>query len=123
MTPFVFKTTAFVVLLAYILISAIWRRPRTNAGKVSWKLCLVNVFCWVIVLPLGTSGHPPPLLIIGYILWLLNLPILIATPVALWVSFKSHNEDIGYLACTAVFVALNIIVLWIIPVIGLISVA
>ena len=121
MPPFVIRIFAFAVLLIYIIVCAIWRRPRTEAGKLTLKLCLLNSVCWVIVLLLDTKGHPPPVLIIGFILWLLNLPLLIATITALWVAFRNGQEDFSYLVGTTNYVALNIVALWIVPVIALLS--
>jgi len=57
--------------------------------------------------------------IIGGLLWLLNLPLLIATITALLVALKSRQENPIYLTVTITYVLLNVVVLWIVPVIVL----
>lgn len=121
MTEPLAKITALAILTIYVVSCAFWRRPRTDAGKLGLKLCLVNVASWAIVLPLGTTGHPPPAVIIGGLLWLLNLPLLIATITALLVALKSRQENPIYLTVTITYVLLNVVVLWIVPVIALFS--
>jgi len=59
--------------------------------------------------------------IIGGLLWLLNLPLLIATITALLVALKSRQENPIYLTVTITYVLLNVVVLWIVPVIALFS--
>jgi len=116
-----FRIVTSAILLTFVLVCLIWKKPRTGGGKLALKLCLINVVFWVIVLPLPIKGDPPPMIVIGGILWLLNLPLMIAIIAALWVTFREGEENFGYLTSAAIFVALNIIFLLIVPLIGLIS--
>lgn len=112
---------AFAILSIYVVVCAFWKRPRTDAGRLALKLCLVNVLSWVIVLPLDRSGDPPPVVIVGGLLWLLNLPLLIATIAALVVAFRSRQENRIHLTVTITYVLVNVIVLWLVPAIALFS--
>ena len=94
---------------------AVWQRPVTTSGKYSFILSVVNALSWLIVLSLGTTGHPPPFLMIGLLLWLLNLPLLIANTTLLWVARKSREERRGYLIVGSTYLVLNIVALCILP--------
>lgn len=115
------RIIAFVVLAIYVVVCAAWKRPRTYAGGLAFKLSLVNVASWAIVLPLDNTGHPPPQVIVGGLLWLLNLPLLVAIISALWVALKSRQEDFTYLIVAIAYVFLNVTLLLIVPAILLLS--
>lgn len=97
----------------------IWKRPVTHTGKLSLWLCLANVASWLIVVSLMTeSGHPPPWLMVGVAVWVLNLPLLIAIGTLLWVSFRTREEKRAYLAVALTYLALNSLFLFIVPFVG-----
>ena len=87
-------------------------------GKLSLWFCLGNVVSWLIILPISRSGHPPPGLMLGLLLWTLNLPLLIVTATLLWLTFKSHEEKPGYLLVASTYVLLNSLALYIVPLIA-----
>jgi hypothetical protein len=111
-----FAILVFVVLAAY-LITAAWRRPVTDGGKFFWKLSLINVGSWIVVVPLPSRGHPPLQVIVGALLWLLNTPVLITLAIALMISFRSREERKLFLTVAAIYLALNMVLLWIVPVV------
>ena len=118
MEEILFRVMAFSILVTYVYACALYRRPKTDPGKWALRLCLINVVCWVIVLILPTKGHPPPVVMIGFLLWVLNLPMLVAAIVALCVSFKTSEEDRSFLIGTILYLALNIFLLIIVPIIA-----
>lgn len=87
------------------------------------KLCLVNGVSWVMVLPLDNRGHPPPAVIVGMLVWLLNLPVLVATIVALWISIRAREESKAFITASTIYVVLNVLVLWILPIVVLVKMA
>src|ERR1041385_639258 len=115
-----FTVIVSTVLLAYLIV-AFWRAPRTDSGRLARKLCLVNLISWVVVLPLDVRGDPPPAVIVGGLLWLLNLPIIIGTITALWVSIRAREENKTFLTASAIFVILNVGILWITPIVFLLT--
>lgn len=102
------------IVLSFLGLFYLWRAPKTESGKLVRKLCTVNALSWLIVLPLlDGKGHPPLWLIVGGILWLINLPVLIAAVVSLKISYSSHEERRGFLAVSSLYLAANIIVLYV----------
>ena len=108
-----------VVLL--FLCSLVLTKPISSGGKLSRKLCIVNAVGWIAILPLSSQGHPPPWLIPLIIFWLANLVLLPAAISALWVGHKDGEERHGYLAVAAAYLALNIVVLFVVPSIWVLS--
>ncbi len=106
------------VVVTFVAISCVWKRPVTYNGKLSLWFCLGNVVSWLIILPISRSGHPPPGLMLGLLLWTLNLPLLIVTATLLWLTFKSHEEKPGYLLVASTYVLLNSLALYIVPLIA-----
>jgi hypothetical protein len=111
-----FAIVVCAVLAAYLLTAA-WRRPVTDGGKFFLKLSLINVASWIVVLPLPSRGHPPLQVILGALLWLLNTPVLITLAIALVIAFRSREERRLFLTVAAIYLALNMILLWIVPVV------
>jgi hypothetical protein len=109
-----FAILVSVVLAAY-LINTASSRPVTDGGKFFWKLSLINVASWIVILPLPSRGHPPPQVIVGALLWLLNTPVLVTLVVALVIAFRSREEKKLFLTSAAIYLALNIILLWVVP--------
>jgi hypothetical protein len=82
-------------------------------------LCVVNASGWLLILPLSDGGHPPAFLFPLLLFWLVNLPLLPATTVALWTCQKSREEKPLFLAVTSIYVVINMAVLFILPLIWL----
>jgi len=70
---------------------------------------------------LDDRGHPPPIVIAGALLWLLNLPLLIAAIAAIWVAFKDGQENNPYLLTSVLYLVANAVTLWIVPAVALVS--
>jgi len=82
-----------------------FRGPRTDGGKFVRILCVVNAISWLLLLPCGTRGHPPTIVIVGFILWLINMPLLVAAVIAIIVILKNRQESRIFLATSIVYVA------------------
>ena len=87
------------------------------------KLSIVNVASWVLLLPLESKGHPPLQVMVGFILWLINSPLLVALGVMVWQCAKEREESNVFLATLTMYVALNIFMMWIVPAVGLFLIA
>ena len=109
------------VVGVFLAVCYLWKRPLTDFGKISRRLCALNAVGWAIVLlPWSKKGHPPSLLFPIVIFWLLNFVLLPAIGLFLWMCRKDHQERKSYLATASIYLALNIIVLYIVPLIGLV---
>jgi hypothetical protein len=84
-------------------------KPVSGGGRLSLKFCIANAVGWLIILQLSGTGHPPPFLFPTLLFWLLNLVLLPATAVSLWVSYKQREERTFYLAAASTYVAMNAI--------------
>lgn len=115
------KILIFLIILLFGFFFFITARPVSGGGKLSFKLCIANAIGWLIVLPLSTKGHPPPFLIPAVLIWLINLVLLPAAAFALWSSYKERDESHRYLAIASTYVALNVVVLFAVPLIWLVS--
>ena len=114
-TEFVVKISVLSVATLFLVLCILWKKPVSDGGKLSFKLCLVNALGWFFVLPLSDRGHPPPFLFPLLLFWLINLPLLPAAGVALWVSYKGRGERASYLAIASAYVVMNIVILFILP--------
>ncbi len=111
-----FTKLAIATVVALFLAACIrWVKPVSDCGKLSRKMCFVNALGWVVLLPLSGSGHPPPVFFPALLFWLINLPLLPATAVALRVCRQSREENGSYLAIASVYVALNALALFVLP--------
>jgi hypothetical protein len=90
-------------------------KPVSGGGTLSRKLCIANAIGWLIILPLSSTGHPPPFLIPTVLFWLINLVLLPAAAIALWVSHKQSEERIPYLVIASTYVAMNFVILFVVP--------
>ena len=120
MTNLLAKILIFLIILLFGFFFTT-ARPVSGGGKLSFKLCIANAIGWLIVLPLSAKGHPPPLLIPAVLIWLINLVLLPAAAFALWSSYKERDESHRYLAIASTYVALNVMVLFAVPLIWLVS--
>ena len=118
MTRFQFTIAVCGVLAAYLIL-IFWKKPISQTGRFIRKVSLVNVASWIVILFPDSRGHPPPQLIYGFILWLVNSPLLIILAVAVWICFKGREENTVFISAAAVYVALNMVMLWVVPAIGL----
>gem|GEM_PF-6007802 len=55
------------------------------------------------------------------IVWLLNLPVFVATIVALWISIRAREGGKAFIAASTIYVVLNVLVLWILPIVVLVK--
>lgn len=117
MTRLQFTFAVCATLFGYLLL-IFWNKPVSNGGRFILKLSLVNVASWVLFLLFDSHGHPPPQLIVGFVLWLLNSPLLIALAAGVWVSFKSRDENKVFLLISASYVMVNMVMLWAVPAIA-----
>ena len=101
--------------MLFLIVCLLWKKPVSDCGKLSFKLCLVNALGWFIIVPLSGSGHPPPFLFPALLFWLVNLPLLPATVIALWVCRKDREEKAAYLAVAWAYVVMNIVILFVLP--------
>lgn len=115
MPELVARLIAFVAVLIFVFVCLRLIKPVSGGGRLSRKLCIANAVGWLIILPLSTTGHPPPFLFPMALFWLINLVLLPATAIALWVSHKEREERALYLATASMYVALNAVVLFVVP--------
>jgi hypothetical protein len=109
-----------IVVVLFLLCSLTLARPLSGGGKLSLKLFIVNAFGWLALLPFfGGRGDPPSWLIFLMLFWLVNLVLLPAGIIAVWVAFREHEEKIGYLALASAYALLNVITLFVFPLIWL----
>ena len=122
MTELVVKVSICLVAAIFLTICLLWKRPISDGGKLSLKLCAVNAAGWLLImlLPFSESGHPPPWLFPTLLFWLINLPLIPSAAVALWVCYKGREERASYLAVAAAYVVMNAAVLFILPLVLLI---
>jgi len=114
------KVVIALIVGGFVAVCYLWKRPLTDLGKVSRRLCALNAVGWVIVLlPWSTKGHPPTVLFPIAIFWLLNFILLPVIGLLLWVCRSDHDERKPYVATAALYLALNITVLYIVPFISL----
>ena len=115
MSEFTIKIVIGLIVLVFAT-GLVFARPITGAGKFSLKLVIINVVGWLLVLPFETRGHPPPFLIAFGIFWLINLLLLPAATIALWISFKEREERKSYIVVLGSYLVLNLVVLIVLPV-------
>jgi hypothetical protein len=111
----VVETFFGLVILLFVVAMFTVAKPKSGSGTLARKLCIANAIGWLILLPLSSSGSPPQFLIPGLLFWLINTVLMPASVVALVVSLKERTERTGYLLVTSTYVAINIVVLFIVP--------
>jgi hypothetical protein len=104
---------------SFLAVCYVWKKPVTDFGRISRRLCVVNAVGWFILLPLSDRGHPPPYLFPFVGFWLLNFLLLPAIAIVLWMCRRDRQERKSYLAIALTYVALNIIFLYVVPVVAL----
>jgi hypothetical protein len=114
------RIIAFLAVIIFVFVCLRLIKPVTGGGKLSLKLCIANAVGWLIILPLSTTGHPPPFLFPTVVFWLINLVLLPATAIALWVSHKEREERTRYLAAASTYVAMNAVVLFVVPLVWIV---
>jgi hypothetical protein len=115
MAELIVRIIAFLAFLIFVFVSLRLIKPMSTGGKLARKLCIANAVGWLIILPLSTTGHPPPFLFPTILFWLVNLVLLPATASAVWVSYKERAERTLYLAVASTYVAMNAVVLFVVP--------
>ena len=106
----------FVIAAAVVAFATIflWRKLVTKLGKLSLVLCAVNAVGWLTIISdfMGTpsGGHPQPFFVPLVLFGLLNLVLLPAAAIALWLSRRGRREEGRYVAAASAYVAVNMIV-------------
>lgn len=106
-----------LVVIVFVSVSLILAKPVSGGGRLARRLCIANAVGWLIILPLSTSGHPPQFLIPTVLFWLINLVLLPAAAIALWLSHKQREEGIPYLAVAFTYIVMNFLVLFAVPIV------
>ena len=109
------KIIGFVIVILFVFVCLCVVKPVSGGGRLSLKLCIANAVGWLIILPLSSVGHPPPFLIPTVLFWIINVILLPAAAIALWVSHKEREERMPYLAVASTYVAMNLVVLFVVP--------
>jgi hypothetical protein len=110
-----------IAAIAFIFASLFLTRPDSSGGRLARKLCIGNAVGWLLFVPLSTKGHPPAFLIPGILFWLINLVLLPAAFFALRTGHKEREEKISFVAVAAAYIALNLAVLYVVPLVWLLS--
>ena len=121
MSDLVIKVIPMSVVMLFVCSCLALTKPISSGGRLSRRLCIANAVGWLVILLLDSQGHPPPFLIPLIIFWLANLVLLPAAISALWVSYRDGVERHGYLAVASVYIALNLVVLFVVPSIWILS--
>jgi hypothetical protein len=114
------KVLIGLTVVVFLALCYLWKTPRTDFGKISLRLCVVNAVGWLVVLPLSNKGHPPSWVLGIMVFWLVNLILLPSIAVLLWICRKDQQERRSYLALASIYVALSVVLLYILPIVGLI---
>ena len=115
------KVFIFLVVLLFASACFSLARPVSSGGRLSLKLCIANAVGWLLILPMSDAGHPPPSLIATAFFGLINLVLIPAATVALWISYKEREERARYLAVAGAYITLNLLTLFVIPLVWLLS--
>ena len=114
-------TRIFICVVVIVFLSSlILAKPVSDGGRLARKLCIANAVGWLFILPLSSTGHPPPFLIPTALFWLINLVLLPAAAFALWASYKEREERIPYLAVASSYIMVNSAILFVIPIVWLV---
>jgi hypothetical protein len=106
-------------VIIFLALGYLWKKPITDFGKISLKMCVVNAVGWFIILPLSDGGHPPQILFPALLFWLLNFLLLPAAATVLWLSRKDGQEKRAYLVAASIYVAMNVVMLYVVPLVGI----
>ena len=109
-----------LVVIIFVFLFLILTKPVSGGGRLSRKLCVANAVGWLFILPLSSTGHPPPFLIPTALFWLINIVLLPAAAFALWTSYKEREERISYLAVASSYIVVNLAILFVIPLVWLV---
>jgi hypothetical protein len=110
-----------LALIIYLSIISLWKKPTTDFGKQSLKLCLVNAGGWFVVLLSSNRGHPPPSLLTAVLFAVMNLGVLPATFILLWRSRREGEERLSYLVLASIYMVINIIMIYVVPVVMIVK--
>jgi hypothetical protein len=107
------------IVIIFLAVSYLWKKPITDFGKISLKVCVANAAGWLIILPLSDRGHPPQFLFPAVLFWLLNFLLLPAAATVLWLSHRDGQEKRAYLVATSIYITMNVVMLYVVPLIGI----
>ena len=119
MTETVIKILVGSAVIIFLALSYLWKKPITDFGKISLKICVVNAVGWFIILPLSDKGHPPQFLFPALLFGLLNFLLLPAAATVLWLSRKEGQEKRAYLVAASIYLMMNVVMLYVVPLIGI----
>ena len=108
------------VVIIFIFLFLILTKPVSGGGRLARKLCIANAVGWLFILPLSSTGHPPPFLIPTALFWLINLVLLPSAAFALWASYKEREERVPYLAVASSYIVGNLAILFVVPLVWLV---
>ena len=109
-----------IVVITFVSVSLTLTKPVSNGGRLARKLCIVNAVGWLVILPLPDMGHPPLWLILMVPFWLGNIVLLPAAAFSLWSSYKDREETKSFLVVASIYIALNLVILFVIPLVWLV---
>ena len=117
MSELIIRILIGIAAVMFISLSLTLTKPVSDGGRLARKLCIANAAGWILILPLSNKGHPPPSFIAIVLFWLVNLVLLPAAAAALWTSYKGREEGFAFVAVASTYLAINLAVLFVIPVI------
>ena len=116
MSELVTRVLIGVAAVLFVALSLTLTQPVSDGGRLTRKLCIGNAIGWICILPLSTRGHPPLFLLPALLFWLINLVLLPAAATALWKSHKEREEQRPFVAVASTYIAINVIVLFVVPI-------
>lgn len=96
----------------------LWAKPSTEYGRWARALLAFNGAGWLLGSLLAyVPGHTPPIVYLVVLFWPLNLLLLPAASVMLWVGHRGEGERGAYLLAAFAYVVVNVLMLYVVPVI------
>lgn len=106
---------AGIVVVLWVAALFLWAKPITEYGKWARALLAANGAGWLLGLAVAeVPGHPPPVVVFVVLFWPLNLLLLPAASVILWVC-RRDAEGGAYLTVAAAYVVVNVFLLYVVP--------
>ena len=121
MSEVTLKASIALIAILFLVICLTLAKPASDGGRLSLKLSFINAVGWLLILPLSNDGHPPTLLIGFTLFWLINLVLLPSALFALAQGYRAREERKSYLVVAGSYLGLNLVVLFLLPAILLVS--
>lgn len=119
MSESIIRILAGIVVISFVSAFLTLTTPGSNGGRLARNLCIANAAGWIVILLLPDEGHPPLWLIPGILFWLTNLVLLPAAAFSLRSSYKDREEKTPFLAVASSYIAINLAVFFVIPLVWL----